>query len=319
MENYYDILGVTDKATEDEIKKAYRQKSKEYHPDVNPNGEEQFKKVAEAYDVLSDKQKRDQYDYQRKNPGGGFGFNFGDFGGGVDPWDLFERMTGGGGFPHGKRGRQTQDKIISVPISITDSFLGNTKKVDYTRKMRCDSCSGNGGERKVCPSCNGRGFHQQRMGNGIFTQIVNSPCPSCKTQGSVIVKSCSECSGQGTKPRNDSVSFNVPIGIDHQQMLRIQNAGDYFNGGYGDLVLQINLLQDSNFEKEGINLIYTATLNLEDIKKDMIEIPHPDGSLNVKMPNDFDTNVPLRVKGKGFRTNNLGDLYVKLRVKFSRT
>lgn len=319
MENYYDILGVNETATEDEIKKAYRQKSKEYHPDVNPSGEDMFKKVAEAYDILSDKQKKDQYDFQRKNPGGGFNFNFGDFGGGMDPWDLFERMTGGGGFPNGRRGRQSIEKIIGVPITIFDSFLGTTKKVDYARKMKCDSCNGMGGERKTCPTCNGRGFHQQRMGNGIFTQIVNSPCPACKSQGTIIIRACSDCSAQGTTERNDSVSFNIPIGIDHQQMLRVQNAGDYSNGGYGDLILQMNLMQDPSFEKDGSNLVYTATLGIDDLSKDSIEIPHPDGNLNVRMPNEFDTNTPLRVKNKGFRSSLVGDLYVRLRVKFNRS
>lgn len=316
MENYYDILGVTETATEDEIKKAYRKKSKEFHPDVNPNGEEMFKKVAEAYDTLSDNQKKQQYDFQRKNPGGG-GFGF-DFGGGIDPWEIFERMTGGS-FGGGRRNNRVPDKVISVSISIFDSFLGNTKKVDYTRKVKCNPCDGKGGERTTCPSCSGRGVHQQRVGNGIFTQIVSSPCPACKGQGSILVRPCGSCNGSGTKDQADSVSFNIPVGIDHGQMMRVGGMGDFTNGNYGDLVLQINLVQNDNFEKEGNNLIYTAILGLDDLSKDTILIPHPHGELSVKMPQEFDTNVPLRVKNKGFSMNQIGDLYVRLRVKFKRS
>jgi molecular chaperone DnaJ len=274
-----------------------------------------FKKVAEAYDTLSDGQKKQQYDYQRNNPNAGMG-GFG-FGGGIDPWEIFERMTGG--FSGGNRGRRNPDKGLVVNISIFDSYLGNTKKVDYMRKVKCNPCDGKGGERTTCPNCSGRGSFQQRMGNGMFTQIINTPCPSCKGQGSILVRPCASCSGTGTKDQQDSISFNIPVGIDQGQMLRVSGMGDFSNGGYGDVVLQMNLIPDNNFEKEGNNLIYTAILNLEDLKKETIDIPHPNGNLNIKMPQEFDTNVPLRVKNKGFTMSQIGDLYVRLRVKFTRT
>jgi len=308
MDNYYDILGLTETATEDEIKKAYRKKSKEFHPDVNPNGEDTFKKVSEAYDVLSDKEKRGQYDFQRKNPGG-----FGDgFGVGMDPWDIFERMRGG------QRRRSAPDKVITIDVKLFESFLGSTKSVSYNRKTMCEGCSGSGGDSRTCSTCGGRGVIQQRMGNGIFTQIVNTSCGVCKGKGKIIINPCNQCQGSATKNTFETFSITLPIGIDNGQFLRIQTRGDFHDGSYGDLVLQINLQNHDNFEKEMNNLIYTATLNLEDVSKDTLDVPHPDGNLTVKMPDEFDSSIPMRIKGKGFRSTHVGDLYVKLRVKFKR-
>ena len=314
MENYYDILGVTEAATEDEIKKAYRKKSKEYHPDVNPKGEDMFKKVAEAYETLSDNQKKQQYDFQRKNPNAGMG-GFGFGGGNVDPWEIFERMTGSG---FSRRRQQSPERIVNLNVSITDVFLGLNKEINYTRKIKCDGCEGSGGDRRMCSTCNGRGSIQQRMGNGMFTQIINTPCHSCSGQGSTLISPCKLCSGQGNKNSNETVQFKIPIGIDNGQMIKIQNYGDFNNGMYGDLIVRMDLIPDSNFEKDGNNLVYTATFGLDDLKLGTIEVPHPDGNLSINLPQEFDTNVPLRVRGKGFRVNPLGDLYVKLRVKFKR-
>lgn len=313
MENYYDILGVTETATEDEIKKAYRKKSKEFHPDVNPNGEDMFKKVAEAYDTLSDNQKKQQYDFQRKNPGSMGGFNFG--GGGMDPWDLFEKMTGGG---FNRRRQHSPERNVIVNISIADTFLGNEKTINYIRKIQCEGCNGSGGDRRNCTTCNGRGVLQQRMGNGIFTQIINTQCHACGGQGSTLLSACKTCSGSGTKDSNESINIKIPVGIDDGAMLRVQSHGDFFNGHYGDLILKMKLNYENNLEKDGNNLIYTATFGLDDLKLETINVPHPDGNLTVTLPSDFDTNIPLRVRGKGFRVNPLGDLFIKMRVKFKR-
>lgn len=310
MDNYYDILGVTENATDDDIKKAYRKKSKEYHPDVNPSGEDTFKKISVAYDVLSDKDKRGQYDFQRKNPN-----NFGDgFGMGVDPWEIFERMRGG----FGQRRRSVPDKTIKIDVSVVESFLGLNKTLSYNRKIMCEGCDGSGGDSKTCSSCGGRGVTQQRMGNGMFTQIISTACGSCKGKGKIITNPCHQCSGTSTKNTIETFSITVPIGIDNGQFLRIQNKGDFQDGSYGDLVIQINIVNQDGFEKEMNNLIYTATLDISDLSKDNIEIPHPDGPLTIRMPEDFDSSIPLRIKGKGFRSNHVGDLYVKLRVKFKR-
>lgn len=311
METYYDILGVTDTASDEEIKKAYRKKSKEFHPDVNPNGEEMFKKVAEAYDTLSDNNKKQMYDHQRKNPGFA---GFGGFGG-VDPWDLFERMTN-----RGRRKKNSPDKIVPIHISVVESYLGVTKDVTFSRKMKCDPCNGMGGERETCRQCNGQGMIQQRMGNGMFTQIFTSPCQNCGATGYHLKTRCQSCAGSGSISKTESNKISLPVGIDNGQFLRIQNGGDFSNGDYGDVLIQIHLTDDENgFTKDSNNLIYTAVLGLDDLSKDTIEIPHPNGVLSVKMPTKFDSDIPLRVKGKGFNMNPAGDLYVKLKVVFNRT
>lgn len=313
MENYYDVLGVTDTATDDEIKKAYRKKSKEFHPDVNPNGEEMFKKVAEAYDTLSDRTKKDQYDYQRKNPGAQGFQGFGGFGG-VDPWEMFERMTGQ---RRGNR-KSAPDKVVKLKVTITETLLGLNKEFTYTKKVKCEPCNGQGGERQICRQCNGQGMIQQRMGNGMFTQIFTSPCGSCSAAGYTLKNVCNVCSGRGNKDTQENNTIKLPIGIDDGQFMRVQSAGDFNNGNYGDLLIQVEIVNENNFSKDGNNLIYNAILSKEDLEKDTIEVPHPMGKLDLKLPKEFDTDAPLRVRGKGFMMNPVGDLYVKLRVKFNR-
>ena len=300
------ILEVPETATSEEIKKAYRKKSKEFHPDVNPDGENQFKKIAEAYDVLSDPDKKQRYDNQKK---------FGGIGGeGIDPWDIFRRMQDG----FTQRKRNVQEKLVKVNISVLDSYNGTNKTVNYTRNLKCDPCNGSGGERTGCSVCNGVGYVQQEIGNGFFRQVVRSSCPSCRGEGSVITKACFSCSGSGVKPQMENINVTIPMGIDNGQYLRLEGMGDFINGMYGNLLLQIEVFSENNFDKNDNDLIYTAIFNIEDLQKESFDIPHPDGLLTVKVPKEFDTDQPLRIKGKGFKMNPLGDLYVKLRVKLSK-
>lgn len=304
MEDYYNVLEVPETANADEIKKAYRKKSKEFHPDVNPDGESQFKKIAEAYDVLSDPDKKQRYDNQKK------------FGGsdGIDPWDLFRRMQDG----FTQRKRNVPEKLIKVNVSVLESYIGVNKSVNYNRNLKCDPCNGSGGDRTGCSVCNGVGYIQQEIGNGFFRQVVRSSCPSCRGEGSVITKTCFSCSGSGVKSQMENINITIPVGIDNGQYLRLEGMGDFINGMYGNLLLQIELFQENNFDKNENNLIYTALFNLDDLQKENFDIPHPDGLLTVKVPKEFDTDQPLRVKGKGFKMNPLGDLYVKLRVKLTK-
>jgi len=304
MEDYYNVLEVPETANADEIKKAYRKKSKEFHPDVNPDGESQFKKIAEAYDVLSNPDKKQRYDNQKKFGGGE----------GMDPWDLFRKMQDG----FTQRKRNVQDKLIKINISVLDSFKGIQKSVNYSRNIMCEPCGGKGGERIGCSSCNGIGYVQQQIGNGFFNQIIRSACPTCRGEGSVITKPCYSCSGAGIKPQMENIDVTIPIGVDNGQYLRLEGMGDYINGMFGNLLFQIEIYPENNFDKNDNDLIYSATFNLDDLQKESFDIPHPDGLLTVKIPKEFDTDQPLRIKGKGFKMNPLGDLYVKLRVKLSK-
>jgi len=300
--NYYDVLGVKENADQDTIKKAYRSLAKKHHPDKGGN-DETFKKVSEAYDVLGDESKRSQYDNQRRNPfGNGGGFNpFGDM------FDMF-----GGGH---QRHRTAPEKVININVTTIESYLGSDKEITYTRKHMCGDCNGSGGDKTNCGVCNGSGVIVQRMGNGMFVQMVQTQCPSCNGQGFSYTKVCNSCRGNCGINKEDKIKIKLPHGIDDGQFLRVQGKGDFNQGMYGNLVIRIKVIPENNFEKFGDDLIYNKFLSLDDLEKDSFILPHPNGELSVKFPPVFDTSIPLRVKSKGF---NGGELYIKLFVKFTR-
>jgi molecular chaperone DnaJ len=306
-ETHYSILGVGEEATQDEIKKAYRKLAKENHPDKGGD-EELFKKISVAYDVVGDENKRKQYDIERKNPfagmGGGYGQSFND---------LFNSM-----FNQTRQKPKAPTKNINLEISVLDSFLGIKKTVTYQRKVICEPCNGSGGDSKICQTCYGAGHITQRMGSGMFIQIVNVACPSCNGRGKFITNPCQSCNTSGSKDEIKNLEIKIPHGIDDGQFLRLQEMGDFSNGMYGDLILRIFLTKKDNFEKIDNHLIYHAYFTLDDLQKDSFIIPHPEGQLTVKFPNKFDTSKPLRVKGKGFKLNQTGDLMINQYVKYDR-
>ena len=306
-ETHYSILGVNEDATQDEIKKAYRKLAKENHPDKGGD-EELFKKISVAYDTVGDEEKRKQYDIQRKNPFGGMG---GDFGQSFN--DLFNSMFG-----QQRQKPKAPAKNINLDITIIDSYLGIKKTVNYQRKTSCDPCQGTGGEKRVCQTCQGAGQVTQRMGSGMFIQIVNVVCQTCNGAGSFVVNPCLSCNASGTKDEIKNLEIQIPHGIDDGQFLRLQGMGDFYKGTYGDLILRVFLSKKDNFDKIDNHLIYNAYFNLEDLKKDSFTIPHPDGQLTIKFPQKFDTSKPLRVKGKGFKLNSVGDLMINQFVKYDR-
>lgn len=301
-EDYYQVLGVEENSTQDEIKKAYRKLAVQYHPDKG-GSEEQFKKISEAYNILGDENKRSQYDNQKRNP-------FGNFNGGFNPFDDFF-----GSVRHETSRRGVPDKIIDIDISVIESYNGVEKTVTYQQKHKCDTCNGQGGDKTTCNNCQGHGVITQQIGTGLFVQIIRSTCSQCNGKGFRYTKTCNTCNGSTTQSKNETISFKIPHGIDEGQFLKLQGKGDYSNGMYGNLVIRVRLTNEDNFEKYGDDLIYNYYFDLEGLTKDNLEIPHPKGKISVKMPNEFDTTKPLRIKSKGF---NSGDLFVKLHVKFTR-
>lgn len=319
MKNYYNILGVSKDATPDDIKKAYRKLSKQYHPDVNPNGGDKFKEIAEAYDVLSDPQKRQMVnmgqDPNSRNPFGG--------GGNVDIEEFLRNMGFGGnpfngGGPGFKRKPSAPDKIISVEITPLESYMSPNKDVTYKREVACGSCSGSGGEKQTCGTCNGGGFITQRIGNGFFQQVVQSECPGCKGKGFFITKACFDCNATGTKSEIKTINIRINHGIDDGEFYRLENAGDFHNGNYGNLLIKIQMKRDPLWEKLGDDLIYNNIVDYKSLSDSNFEIPHPDGKLSIKYPEIFDSATPLRLKGKGYKRERVGDLYVKNIVRFNR-
>jgi molecular chaperone DnaJ len=308
MEDYYNVLGVTESATQDEIKKAYRNLVKENHPDKGGD-EEKFKKISTAYDTIGDENKRSQYNNQRNSPFS----NMNGFGG-QSMNDIMNNMFGG-------RNPQNRvhDTIIDINIGVLESYLGGKKGITYNRKDKCPPCNGNGGEKKPCNVCNGKGFVVKQMGSGMFIQIVQVACNTCNGVGKITTAACYACGGQGTKNEIKTIEIQLPHGIDDGQFLRLQGLGDYRNGGYGNLVIRVKTTNEGNFEKLGTNLIYSAFLNLDDLKRGSFDVPHPDGKINVKFPNNVDTSTPLRVKGKGYKNQHNGDLLINQYIKYNRS
>lgn len=305
MENYYDILGVSQTATQDEIKKAFRNKSKVMHPDKGGN-EEDFKKISEAYETIGDENKRAQYDQQKNNPFGGFG--------GGDPFDIFSQMFGGF---NQQTNRKAPDKIVDLNVGVVDSFLGKQMDVNFSRKTACTPCNGTGGEKETCNICKGQGSITQRVGNSFFSNIIKTPCGKCQGRGYTFKNMCQSCHGEGKQNEFMNLKINLPKGASDGQYIKAQGYGDFHNGMFGDVIFKINVIPQGGFEKSGGDLIYNYTLTLDNLNSDNIFIPYPTGELSIQLPKDIDTNKPLRVKGKGFETEQ-GDLYINLNFKHTR-
>ncbi len=301
-DNYYEVLGVSENATQEEIKKNYRKLAKENHPDAGGN-EELFKKISTAYDVLGDDQKRQQYDNQRRNP----------FSNGMNMNDMFNSMFNQ---RHTQRVKHTTN--ITVNVGALSSYKAEKTTLSYRRESMCEPCSGQGGERRTCNTCGGAGVNVKQFGSGMFVQLMQVPCDTCQGKGYNLINPCFLCSGKGTKTEMKHVDVSLPHGVDNGQFLKLTNMGDFRNGTYGDLVIRIELKPEEGFNKLDNNLIYDAYLSIEDLQSGTINIPHPDGTLNIKLPKNIDTSKPLRVKSKGYRLETIGDLIVNQYVKFRR-
>lgn len=303
MKNYYKLLEVEENASDEDIKKSYRNLSKKYHPDLNPQGAEQFKEINEAYEVLSNKEKRKKYDFQKSNPYNGSEFS-----------DFFASMFSNQNFQQ-PRNHPAPDKILNLQLTPLESYLGQEKNIQYFRELHCDACVGTGGDRTICGFCEGTGFILKTFGTGFLVQQVRMGCPNCEGRGYNLINKCYKCSGKGTLGNANEIKINIPKGIDSGQFVRIRGMGDYRNGNYGDLLIQIDLKSSGGFEKMGSDLVYNLYLSYEDLLKDKYSIPHPDGELIVPAPKNFDTSKPLRLRGKGYSS---GDMFIKIHVKFDR-
>ena len=305
MKDYYKILEVEENASDEDIKKSYRNLSKKYHPDVNPEGGEKFKEIAEAYETLGNKEKRVQYDSSKNNPFAGTSFQ-----------DMFNQMFNNGNTNFGQRRRkQAPDKILRLKVSPVESYLGTEKLIQYMRDYGCNTCNGTGGEQQICGGCGGSGYQVKSFGTGFMAQQIRTACPTCAARGYTLIHKCVSCDGRGSKTIVNEVRVKLPIGCDNGQYLRLGNLGDFRNGEYGDLIVQIELEPKDGYEKMNDDLIYNLTVNLDEIQQEKFIIPHPDGKLSMDAPKIVDTSRPLRLRGKGY---NGGDMYVKINLRFER-
>jgi molecular chaperone DnaJ len=303
MKNYYDILGLEKNATQEEIKKKYRELSKKYHPDVNPEGGDKFKDVAEAYDTLSDVQKRKQYD----NPMSGV-FN------GFDPFSMFGDLWNGN-----KTRKFIPDKIVTLNVGVLNLFRTTQHELRFTKKRNCNKCTGSGGDRAVCIACGGQGTVIERRGTGMFTQIYQKPCEICQGFGYTLNTTCNQCNGIGANDEEISMTISLTRESESGQAMKFKGLGDEMYGEVGDLVVKINIFPQGNFEKSGLDLICNTRIDYDMLLNDTLTIDHPDGQINITLPNNFSTQTPLRVKGKGLKgVNQTGDMYLKMFVSFNR-
>ncbi len=330
--DYYEVLSVSRNATQDEIKSAYRRLAKKYHPDVSGGSkaaEEKFKELAEAYEVLSEPQKRTKYDQfgheGLKNTFGEGGFAWSDFTHFGDISDIlggifgreggiFDTMFGG----RGKKVYRGEDLRYDIEISLSDAYLGREEKISIEKREVCLSCRGDGSAkgtgRKSCPTCNGSGKIIQQT--GFFS--IQRTCTRCDGNGSIITAPCSECRGKGQIKIKKTITIKIPQGIEAGTNIRIQGEGEVGIGGGppGDLYVVIHIKEHKLFHREGDNLILNQPIGF--IKATLggeIEVFLIDGKrAKLKIPEGTQTHQVFRLQGKGmprFRGYGYGDLFIK--------
>lgn len=341
--DYYEVLGVSKDAADDQIKKAYRQAAIKFHPDKNPGNkeaEEKFKEAAEAYDVLSNADKKARYDQfgHAANAssasgggdpyGGGYGGYGGGFGGGFSMDDIFERFGnifgghfggggyGGGGAPQNRGG----DLRIKVSLTLAEVVKGVTKKLKITKDVACSSCSGTGAKDsssyKTCTTCGGGGAVIREM-NTIFGRTqTQSICPTCGGSGKIITDKCTKCHGSGTTKGEEVVEIHIPAGVGNGMQLSVAGKGNAAKGGgmNGDLIVLIEEQPHPELMREGNDLLYNLNLNVADaILGTSLEIPTVEGRAKIKIESGTEAGKVLRLKGKGVPDVNgygTGDLLV---------
>ena len=320
--DYYKILEVEKGASEEEIKKAYRKAALKHHPDKNQGNkesEERFKEAAEAYEVLSDPDKKLQYDtYGSADPRGG-----GQYRGGGDfnMEDIISQMFGGGGFGRRNSGpKQGSDLKIRVQVTLHDVLNGVEKKLKYRRNEVCQPCSGTGGTNITnCPACNGSG-QRTTIQNSPFGRVQSvQPCNVCNGSGKQIANKCTHCRGEGVQSKEQIVDVEIPAGVNSGTMMSMPQMGNCVRDGIpGDLQILIDEIPDPNYKREGKNLILDKNISVVDaILGSTFEINAPTGKIDVQVDPGTNHGRVLRVVGKGVPDIHygLGDLYIRISVK----
>jgi molecular chaperone DnaJ len=336
--DYYEVLGVEKSASDAEIKKAYRKLAKQYHPDVNQGdkaSEAKFKELNEAYEVLSDAQKRSQYDqfgHAGTDPNG-FG-GFGGFGGGNVDFDfggigdIFESFFGGGGgrSSRSKKGPQKgADLKYAMEISFEEAAFGVEKEVSINRMENCKTCSGSGSKpgssASTCSQCNGTGQIQYKQSTP-FGQFVNvKTCDACRGEGKIITDPCNTCQGKGKVKNNVKIKINVPAGIDDGQTISLRGEGEPGSKGgpSGDLYLSIRVKPHQIFQRQGTDVVIEMPITfVQGALGTELEVPTLDGKVKYTIPEGTQTGSVFRLKGKGIpfiRGSGRGDQYIKVNIE----
>jgi len=323
--DYYAILGVSRNATQEEIKRAYKELAKKYHPDLNKSkgAEEKFKEINEAYSVLGNEKSRQQYDTFGTAEGfGGFrsGFQAGDFG--FDFSDFFDTIFEGFGGHRYRGPRKGADLQYELEIELEDSFYGAEKKISFERYEKCSYCKGIGGTNiEQCATCNGSGVVQstKRTIFGIFSSTTT--CPKCKGEGTIIKNLCKHCGGEGKVVVEKKINVKIPKGVSDGTSIRIAGEGEpgEKNAPSGDLYILIKIKKHPIFERKGKDLFTTVPLSfVQAVFGDEIEVPIIGGKALLKIPPGTQSETIFRLKGKGMpalREGSPGDEFVKVRIE----
>lgn len=325
--DYYEVLGVQKSASDDEIKKAYRKTAKKYHPDLHPDdkeAEEKFKECNEAYEVLSDPQKKaryDQFGFAGVDPNygagqggaGGYGFD-----GDIDLGDIFSSFFGGGfgGFggknPNApQRGRDIQ---ITVSLTFEEAAKGCKKEVEVPKVEDCSECGGTGAAKgtspKTCPDCGGRGVVNVQSRTAFGVMSTQRTCSTCGGRGKIIEHPCQKCAGKGKVRRKNKITVDIPAGIDENRIINMRGYGDSgFNGGpAGDLKVAVDIKPHPHFKRDGYNVWYEKHVSfVEAALGAELQVPTLDGNVKYTMPAGTQPNDVFKLKGKGIqRLNSVG-------------
>lgn len=336
--DYYEILGVDRNADDAVLKKAYRKLAMKYHPDRNPDNDEaeqKFKELNEAYEVLSDKEKRNMYDQfghagVNGNGQGGFGGGYSGFGGFEDIFgDIFDMF--GGGFSSGRRRNRPQkgsDIKVQVDLSFDEAAFGVDKDIEVSRHEECKKCNGTGAKpgtsKKTCHKCGGTGEvrYTQRTPLGSFVNVKT--CDNCNGEGSIIDAPCEECNGHGKIRKKKKISVKIPAGVDNSSVITLRGEGEpgIKGGPPGDLYIVIRMLPHKIFKRDGYDIICEIPITfVQAALGDEIVVPTLDGKVKYKIPEGTQGGTVFRLKGKGthiLNGNGRGDQYVKVIVDIPR-
>lgn len=331
--DYYETLGIERSASAEEIKKAYRRLAKQYHPDFNKDDndtEKKFREIKEAYDILSDPQKREQYDRFGHQAGfsggaGGFeGFGGGGFGfGGID--DIFEQFFGGMSGRRRPRGPEQGNHLrYDLDITLEDAYSGVEKVITIPRTETCSECHGSrakaGTSSETCTSCGGTG-QQQVMRNTLIGRIMSTqPCVACRGEGTTVKEPCPECSGQGRVVKERKIEVKIPSGIEDGSQLRVSGGGEagLRGGPPGDLYVVISVRPHKQFKRHGNDLALEIPISISQAALGVeMEVPTMEGKASLRIPEGTQHGATFRLKGYGMphlRGSGKGDLRVKVKL-----